>query len=624
MADTDVGSSQSGNKDAYAQTYGGPPGSAQELLKLTESSQNQQYTLTIDKTLRNDTQNTVFTEQITIDITFDPPVTNAPDQPELATPDPAVQGQSTPPSGKAGTGNPFFNMNPMATFFESFLKLMQIDQFMELTANKLSISNTNLMMAEAKDQSKDIIASGNAEADSLKDQAYFQFAQAGVSFAQTVGTGVLMGEASAKSDEDVTEAFSEMQDAQSDLHKAENDSPLFKGDGVDPGTGVQGAQSKLQVQEDRLDSLDKDPTDVKPEGMGKMKLEDEKSTEGAEDVEDTGGIEITEAETEDFQDTTTKTTKAGQGIRDEQKKLENAINDETETIANKQSEIRRLDEESTVPNPVKMAKKSKNMKAAKQELKAAQSNRATKRVEQNKLEVKAREDEVDAKAKVVKDDESGVNLDKKIEKLRLEGPDEGTPEMAEIDRLEGLRTDDKAIRNIQEGNLKYRGPGPHDPDEVKSFEEGKAELKEKLEKKVEDAKDDLAKARTKLDKEDPKVAAARERFNKAEANYSNSARNASERMNNLQNNPHYMLIQSIGQTLNTSLGASSSILQAHFKLIQADWDAKRTLDGAYQSVFQTESGNMLAFYQDLYKQVDGLADALTQLAAQQNQMHLAG
>lgn len=98
-----------------------------------------------------------------------------------------------PPEGPEGTGNPFFNPNPMTAFFIGFFSVLQLMKWNNVVATKMASEEMNVMMETAKADAAATIKAGNAAADGLIKQAIVHGVMAGVgvaSLAMTAGTAL--------------------------------------------------------------------------------------------------------------------------------------------------------------------------------------------------------------------------------------------------------------------------------------------------------------------------------------------------------------------------------------------------------------------------------------------------
>ena len=105
----------------------------------------------------------------------------------LQTGDPIIYGhkgatRTGPPAGPGGTGNPFFNPNPMVMFFTCFFKVMQTLKWLELVATKLCVNQMKITKEAGKSQAEATLEAGKAAFKAEMGQAITSFMQAGVSF----------------------------------------------------------------------------------------------------------------------------------------------------------------------------------------------------------------------------------------------------------------------------------------------------------------------------------------------------------------------------------------------------------------------------------------------------------
>jgi len=121
--------------------------------------------------------------------------TLSPTQYDRATPgDPQIAGTkgfmvSMPPAGATGTGNPFFNGNPMAAFFRATFNIIQLEKFITQVATKLATSEINLIQETAKAEAGAIMQAGQAEYNAEMKQAWISGITAGIAFASVGVTG---------------------------------------------------------------------------------------------------------------------------------------------------------------------------------------------------------------------------------------------------------------------------------------------------------------------------------------------------------------------------------------------------------------------------------------------------
>lgn len=120
-----------------------------------------------------------------------------------------------PPTGPAGTGNPFFAPNPMVAFFRSFFNVIQLMKWNNAVATKLAMQELSLIQEMGKSQANAIIQAGKAQYDAEMAQAITAGIQAGIGAASMAMSGLCWMRASS--------AVSKEADAVGDaLKKSEN------------------------------------------------------------------------------------------------------------------------------------------------------------------------------------------------------------------------------------------------------------------------------------------------------------------------------------------------------------------------------------------------------------------
>ena len=87
-----------------------------------------------------------------------------------------------PPQGKEGTSNPFFNINPMTTFFSTFLNVINLMGRLAQIQTLSGMRDQQMTLSDAKDQANAILQGATAQANSLTQQASLEYGMAGVSF----------------------------------------------------------------------------------------------------------------------------------------------------------------------------------------------------------------------------------------------------------------------------------------------------------------------------------------------------------------------------------------------------------------------------------------------------------
>lgn len=82
-----------------------------------------------------------------------------------------------PPTGPSGTGNPFFNANPMVAFFRAFANSESMLKFLAWTSAKLAIFSMKTIKETGYAQAQATLNAGKAEAQGQESQAWANFAQ---------------------------------------------------------------------------------------------------------------------------------------------------------------------------------------------------------------------------------------------------------------------------------------------------------------------------------------------------------------------------------------------------------------------------------------------------------------
>ncbi len=94
--------------------------------------------------------------------------------------------QSSPPKGSQGTGNPFFNPNPMVAFFTAFFSMLQVMKEIAMLSAKLNSMETRVIKETGKAQAQAALEQGKAAYNSDMKQAYMSIGQAGLAGANAV------------------------------------------------------------------------------------------------------------------------------------------------------------------------------------------------------------------------------------------------------------------------------------------------------------------------------------------------------------------------------------------------------------------------------------------------------
>lgn len=517
-------------------------------------------------------------------------------------PPPSRNLSANPPAGKGGTGNPFFNANPMVTFYSAFLNVIQELKLQELVSNKLAVSDMSILVENAKDQAQDIMKQAQAQASALIKQAAMQFVQAGMqgimAFASVKG-GLEAGEEIADEAKtaaaDVKNATSELEDAKALA------SPQMK--------AVNEAEGDLSAKENML---------AKTTKSLKTGEEGEESVEGGEDLEDEG-MQLEEGEADELSTVNKNMQKTDEELSENQtamrktdtllKKKEDDITKEDETLN---------DEKASSEQKSKAKVNKEKLEKQKEELTKDKEKLLDKNIKlkQQKNQLEANKAKIKSKEEFAKNNETQqkLNANKKAQTKIDEEIEQNNKDMEKVGPFKKKALEDRNEKLTKEKE-------DLQTERTKLLQDKKNQLQSEVKKaqqKLAESKEDLA--------NNPKVAAAQKKADEAQGRLKQSGMAAmrNQAQGGLMNKPWFMTMQSVTGGLNQVAQGMSDIFDAEGKVEAAKYQADQTMLQAYQQILQTGMSNVLQNVTDAYQQAGEIAQTLQKLSDQEAQsMHWA-
>lgn len=545
------------------------------------------------------------------------------DNPRLFDPD---NHASNPPSGPQGTGNPFFNVNPMATFFGEFLKMMAMQKQMQLATNKLAVTDSKLIMDLAKSQANAIIKEADAQATSLEKQAIASFVQAGLGGLQLLGS-VYGGFQAAK----------EMRQARKAQARATATAKKTL-DSVEEGSDVAKQASKisgkLTGQKNNLKTMQRAPTemsDAQFEKMHKMRQAEHKEAQKFAKNADNNNLKMAEQKKSklnqqraDDLKTKEKQLKIDKDLKKGSlEKSNKEIDDLDEKIAqtaDKKARSKLEKEKDDALDARKIeSKEQRELREKEGELEYQTKDATTKKMEEFNDKVDDFNYKIARMQKGNKKVQADLkNANDKLIKLendmKLPGKDTSKIQ-GEITKIKAekkmLEKHDKvtkdAIKNLKADKDKYiQGQAKSMEDDIKKTEKELSEVSTKFQK---DPK--YQEARAKYDEELTKL-----------QNYDRSA--ATQAMQNMQGKPWFMGLQAFTQSATHTAEGFSKRFQAEGTREAAQWEARKAELQAHQQIMQAAMNAMTEMTRDNYQQANELAQTLIKMSDQEAQsMHWA-
>jgi hypothetical protein len=522
---------------------------------------------------------------------------------------------AAPPKGPGGTGNPFFNINPMSIFFEEFLQMMNMQKQTQLITNKLAVQDAKMILGMAQDQATAIVNEADVQAAALTKQAIMQFVEAGANAvmagASAVGGGLAKEEVNAerKAQAKVTK------DAENSLHEAEH--------GAEEMKPLNAARGKVAAKDEMLNEVNNELKQTrsavnkssKEAGQGEALGEEELSMKegGSEELE---SVEDNEKKMKDLEKkklAKQKELDINKGALDKNK-VESRENDKAIEKQEKDIEDSKLvDETDTTKGNTKAKQKElEQMKAKKDELSHEKERLENKRddliegQQKNDLEYQ----KLDAKNKYLKNNKE---LEGQIQSVNKK--------LAENDETIEKNKKDLSSEEAETENQKL---------EAENQElQGKrskllTEKKDKLEASRTDDEAEVGEASSKLDQnKDVQKARAKhqEELKKLQELDSGAYKRAVE---NLQGKPWFSALQAGTQALNTALQAGSKLVDAQSKVQAAGWEAMKAKIAGEQQLMSAAMQAMTSARQDSFGQANDIAQTLIKMSDQEQQsMHWA-
>ncbi len=202
---------------------------------------------------------------------------------------------NAPPTGPAGTGNPFFKANPMTTFFTVFAKLEQTMDEMIRVATKVTLMQMQGIKDTGLAQANATLQAGKAQATADRQQAYVSFAQAGLSLgmlAHSVGTDVGMGKMSTKAMQQTQKEAQKMEEGTGDL---ESEQAELEGKLSATKKNLNPKDPQFKVQQQKLEEADKmDQPALQDKITQAKKTREEANAKLEKDQEDLENMDVTQ------------------------------------------------------------------------------------------------------------------------------------------------------------------------------------------------------------------------------------------------------------------------------------------------------------------------------------------